>query len=310
MPEVLYHPGWPKTATKSLQFGIERYPNLAAHPWNRGTAGKYCHGVLDQLCYGSAWNPGILESLLEVAQVDPDTSVFLSDERIIGGPVSRHPLGHVGEDETLRRIAPPAGWRATVLLTLRNPRALLHSTYLHEVRMGSPRTYDQFLQAILDERVDGSGPFAIRRIIDDYAQAFGQENVCVAFMEDFVSDPVEFWRAVSSRLQLTGYTEATATVAPSKNRTHLGPSTLELFLNRHVLRSAYAPHRKNLPRALSRKRWNWIDQLLKRSAGPSYFAHTGDREAQLCADLGVDVTEVALAAGVAPERVAAIVDKK
>lgn len=310
MSEVLYHPGWPKTATKSLQFGTERYPNLAAHPWTRGTAGTYCHGALDQLCYGTTWKPAILSSLLEFAQVDPDRAVFLSDERIIGGPVSRHPLGHVGEVETLRRLTPPPGWSAKVLFTLRNPRSLLRSTYLHEVRFGSPRTYDQFLQAVLDERAGSRGSFAVERIIGDYVDAFGQEHICITFMEDYVTDPLEFWRVVSTRLSLSGFTEVSATSALSKNRTHLGPSSIELFLNRNMLRSGYVGEARSLRRPLTRKRWNKVDQVLKVSAGPSYFAHDADREARLATEIGEDIATVALAAGVSPERVAAIITER
>ncbi len=307
MQEVLYHPGWPKTATTSLQHGMVDYPNVAAHPWYRGTAGQLCHGILDQLCFGQVWQPGLLDALLDFALVDPERPVLLSDERIIGGPVSRHVLGHVGEVETMRRLQPPDGWRATVLITLRSPRGLIRSTYLQEVRFGSTRTYGQFLEAIRDERVDQIGPFAISRIVGDYVAAFGRDDVCVAFMEDFLADPAGFWAGVSVRLGLDGLAGASGVRTPSKNRTHLGPPRLERFLNGRILGSPYRSESHPIGRVLTRARWNHVDRRLGLTPDDRYFDDDDGREDLLVAALAEEITEVALAAGVAPGRVAEVV---
>jgi hypothetical protein len=296
---VLVHPGWPKTATTSLQDGLRTYPNVAGAPWVGGS-GRTASAVMSQLCYERRWTSSMLEGLLDMSEVRPDLPVVLSDERIIGGAPSHEVGGHVGVAEALRRALLPDEWRVVVLLTIREPRGLLRSNYQHAVRKGSAQSYEGFLEAVAAQRAQGIGPFSVASIVDACCDLVGDDAVCLIAMEEFLRSPIDFWSDVAARLSLGDVGSFVDPAPASRNRTYLGPLRLERALNRRVLSSGYAGGRLRRLK-LPRSRWNSIEARLRLRPGAVCTDDVAGLEDDLTASIGSEIERAALRAGRTPD---------
>lgn len=213
-----------------MQSHLRSYPNLAGKPFGRDGA-PFARKVVDDIVRSSEWSPSILEQLIESSWNDRALPVLLSNESLIEMPQREWFDDLVGPFEIARRLVQLSGDKR-VLLTLRNPRELLRSTWLHHVREGRLQSYPDFLGRISDDRRNGRGPFSIFALGETYGDLFGVENVAVAFTEDFANDPVRFWQRFAEFFGTGAFTPTVTTEARKLNATNLGPIGFEMSINR------------------------------------------------------------------------------
>jgi hypothetical protein len=283
---VLFHVGWPKTATTSMQSHLRGYPNLAGKPHGRDGAAQAI-GVVDELIRHRDWSPDALSSLLSSSHRDPTNPVILSDEALIAMPQREWFEGLVGPFESARRLAAAPGDKQ-VLFTLRNPRSMLRSTWLHHLREGRTQSYHDCLDRVTKDRRMGTGPFAMLALVEQYVDLFGQNALFLAFSEDYFRDPADFWKRFTTTFEVKDFVADTS--APRLNETVLGPVGFELAVN-HVLRivGTATRHRSALP--LRRRMTRTVSRHL-RSDHASYFAKSNGFEDALVADLEADIATI------------------
>ena len=226
---VLFHVGWPKTATTSLQRQIRDYPNLAGKPFNRD-GGDEAIAVIHQLCTTDDWSPHLLDDMLTRSRHNQELPVFLSDEGLIAMPQRVWFEGLVSPEERAHRLA-RTSWNSSVLMMLREPVSQLRSTWMHWVREGYAMNYEAFLKRVKADRANKTGTFAIASLIECYATLFGSRNVIVSDYEAFVAQPERFWRQLSLVLDSPMASHVDVTELQRLNSMHLGPLRMELKVN-------------------------------------------------------------------------------
>ncbi len=226
---VLFHVGWPKTATTSLQRQLCDYPNLAGKPFNRN-GGDDALAVIHELCTTSAWNVDLLNNLLLQSRRDPQLPVILSDEGLIAMPQRVWFEGLVSPTERAHRLA-STSWSASVLMMMREPVSQLRSTWMHWVREGYAMDYETFLERVREDRANDTGTFAISSLVERYASLFGSRNVIVSDFEAFIAQPERFWRQLSLVLDTSLTSHVNTNDLQRLNAMHLGPLRLELAMN-------------------------------------------------------------------------------
>lgn len=234
MPEetghhVLFHVGWPKTATTSLQRQILAYPNLAGKPFQRD-GGDDAIAVIYNLSTAPEWSPQMLDDLLIRSHHNPQLPVILSDEGLIAMPQRVWFEGLVSPEERARRLA-QTSWPSSVLMMMREPVSQLRSTWMHWVREGYPMNYEQFLERVKEDRAQKTGTFAVASLVECYAELFGSRNVIVSDYEAYVAQSERFWRQLSLVLDVALLPHVNAAELQRLNSMHLGPLRMELKVN-------------------------------------------------------------------------------
>jgi hypothetical protein len=283
---VLFHVGWPKTATTSMQSHLRGYPNLAGKPHGRDGAAQAI-GVVDELIRHRMWSSEGLSSLLSSSLRDPTKPVILSDEALIAMPQRMWFEDLVGPFEVARRLAAVLGEKQ-VIFTLRNPRAMLRSTWLHHLREGQTQSYREFLDRVAEDRRTGTGPFSMLALVEQYVDLFGQESLFLAFSEDYFRDPVDFWQRFAATFEVNDFVADTS--APRLNETVLGPVGFELTVN-HVLRFIGTASRGKSTLPLRRRMTRTVSPRL-RSDHEAFFAKRTGHEDALVADLEADIATI------------------
>jgi hypothetical protein len=282
---VILHVGWPKTATTSMQSYLRGYPNLAGKPFDRNDA-PFARKVVDDIVRSSDWSPEALEQLIDSSWHDRTLPVLLSDESLIAMPQREWFDDLVGPFEVARRLVQLSGEKR-VLLTLRNPRELLRSMWLHHVREGRLQSYPDFLGRISDDRKNGSGSLSISRLGETYAHLFGPENVAVAFTEDFAADTNRFWQRFADFFGTGASIPDATTEARKLNATNLGPVRFEMAINR--LLDVYG---RRVRRGSTRELRRAITRRISRRLNTDHSRHFSKFitiEGQLVSDLAADV---------------------
>lgn len=226
---VLFHVGWPKTATTSLQRQIREYPNLAGKPFNRD-GGDESVAVIHELCTATDWSPHLLDDLLVRSRGDMSLPVILSDEGLIAMPQRVWFEGLISPEERAQRLS-KTSWNASVLMMMREPVSQLRSTWMHWVREGYAMNYEEFLERVREDREQKTGTFAIASLVECYASLFGSRNIIVSDYEAFVAQPERFWRQLSLVLDVALTTHVETEQLERLNSMHLGPLRMELTIN-------------------------------------------------------------------------------
>jgi hypothetical protein len=175
-------------------------------------------------------------------------------------------------------------------MTLRDPREMLRSTWLHHVREGRVQGYADFLRRVTADRTAGRGSFAIRELVETYGDIFGTSSVVVAFSEDFTTDPAGFWQRFARAFDCERFTADVADGAPRLNETTLGPVAFEGTVNR-LLRLYAKVARTENTRHLRR----WVTRHVSariRTDHRRFFARFAAIEDPLVAALVADVSYV------------------
>ena len=160
------------------------------------------------------------------------------------------------------RTSPESLLVVTVLLTLRDPRDLLRSTWLHHVREGRLQSYPDFLGRISQDRRNGRGPFSIAALGETHGNLFGTGA---------------FTPTVSSEVR-------------KLNATNLGPIRFEMSVNR--LLDFYG---RRLRRGSTRELRRAITRRISRRLNTGHSRHFSKfvtAEDQLVSDLGHDVAKI------------------
>ncbi len=285
---VILHVGWPKTATTSVQSQLRGYPNLAGKPFGRDGA-LAARKVVDDLVRSSDWNSAALEELIDSSWHDRTLPVLLSNESLIEMPQREWFDGLRGPFEAARRLA-QLSCDTRIFMTLREPREMLRSTWLHHVREGRLQTYSEFLERLVDDRARGCGPFAFDALARTYGDLFGSDHVVIAFTEDYSSDPVRFWNRFVNVLEIESFTPDAAIEVPRLNETNLGPIGFELGVNR--LLGLYA-------RLLRRDETRGVRRAITRRVSrrlavdhSRFFLRSEETEDRLVTDLDEDVATI------------------
>lgn len=285
---VIFHVGWPKTATTSMQAELVGYPNLAGKPFGHGETARAVP-TIDGIVRLQDWSPRDLDQLIDATRHDATLPVLLSDEVLIAMPQREWFESLVGPFEVANRLARARGDKR-IFFTLRDPRRQLRSTWLHHVREGRVQTYPQFLDHVCNDRSAGRGTFAIAALVDRYVELFGATNLAVGFTEDYTANPVDFWRRFGSAHDIQEMENYVACDGPRLNETVLGPLGFEMTVNR--LLRAYGrlgriddirPTRRNVTRKVSRR---------LPSDHKKFFARHDQTESQLVAALDDDIAHV------------------
>jgi hypothetical protein len=285
---VVLHVGWPKTATTSLQSQFRGYPNLAGKPYGREGAME-ARLVVDALVRSGPWHHDGLRALVEAAYRDATLPVILSNESLIEMPQREWFDNCVGPFDVARRLAQLEG-QHHVFMTLRDPREMLRSTWLHHVREGRVQGYADFLRRVTADRTAGRGSFAIRELVDSYGDIFGSSRVVVAFSEDFTADPARFWQRFASTFGCEGFTVDAADGVPRLNETTLGPVAFEATVNRLLNLYAKVARTEN-----TRHLRRWVTRHVSvriHSDHRRFFARFAAIEDPLVAALAIDVSYV------------------
>jgi hypothetical protein len=226
---VLFHVGWPKTATTSLQRQIREYPNLAGKPFHRN-GGDEAVAVIHELCTADEWVPASLDHLLAQSRSNTQLPVILSDEGLIAMPQRVWFEGLVSPEERAYRLS-RTSWNASILMMLREPVSQLRSTWMHWVREGYAMNYEDFLLRVKQDRSQQTGTFAVQSLVECYASLFGSRNVIVSDYEAFVAQPERFWRQLSLVLDVPMAEHVETQQLERLNSMHLGPLRMELAIN-------------------------------------------------------------------------------
>lgn len=268
-----------------MQSHLRGYPNLAGRPFGRDGA-PFARKVVDDIVRSSDWSPAALEQLIESSWHDRNLPVLLSNESLIEMPQREWFDDLVGPFEIARRLAQLSGDKC-VLLTLRNPRELLRSTWLHHVREGRLQSYPDFLHRVSQDRRNGRGPFSISALGDTYGNLFGVENVAVAFTEDFADDTIRFWQRFGEFFGTGAFTPVITTEVRKLNATNLGPVGFEMSINR--LLDFYG---RRLRRGSTRELRRAITRRISRRLNTDHSRHFSKYfaiEDELVSDLAVDI---------------------
>jgi hypothetical protein len=269
-----------------MQSHLRNYPNLAGKPHGRDGAAEAI-GAVKGVIRDRAWLPDALTSLLSSSLRDPGKPVILSDEALIAMPQRMWFEDLVGPFEVARRLA-AAPSDKQVLFTLRSPRAMLRSTWLHHLREGRTQSYTDFLDRVREDRTNGMGPFAMLALVEQYVDLFGQESLFLAFSEDYFRDPVDFWQRFAATFEVNDFVADTS--APRLNETVLGPVGFELTVN-HVLRFIGTASRGKSTLPLRRRMTRTVSPRL-RSDHEAFFAKRTGHEDALVADLEADIATI------------------
>lgn len=285
---VIFHVGWPKTATTSMQAELVGYPNLAGKPFGHGETTRAVP-TIDRIVRSRDWSPRDLDSLIDAARRDVALPVLLSDEVLIAMPQREWFENLVGPFEVADRLARAHGDKH-IFFTLRDPRRQLRSTWLHHVREGRVQTYPQFLDRVRCDRLESRGTFAIAALVERYAQLFSVANLAVGFTEDYTTSPVDFWRRFGAVFAIEGMEGFVNCDGPRLNETLLGPMNYELLVNRMLHRYAAVrriddirPLRRWMTRKVSRRLTAKHEQFFKRHA---------EAERRLVEELNDDIARV------------------
>ncbi len=285
---VILHVGWPKTATTLMQSHLRGYPNLAGKPFGRDGA-PFARKVVDDIVRSPDWSPAALEQLIDSSWRDRALPVVLSNESLIEMPQREWVDGLVGPFEVARRLVQLSGDKR-ILLTLRNPRELLRSTWLHHVREGRLQSYSEFLGRISNDRQNGRGSFSVLALGNTYGELFGVSNVAVAFTEDVVRDPGRFWQRFAEFFGTGPFTPTVTTEVKKLNSTNLGPIGFEMSVNRMLDfygRTLRRDSTRDLRRLITRR----ISRRLN-SDHSRYFSKYSTIENQIASDLTADVAAI------------------
>lgn len=267
-----------------MQSHLRNYPNLAGKPFGRDGATE-ARKVVDDIVRSGEWNPEPLARLLEASRNDPARPVILSNESLIEMPQREWFDGLVGPFEVAHRLATINGQRS-VLFTLRDPRTMLRSTWLHHVREGRLQTYGDYLSRIASDRALRRGPFSVAALVDTYAELFGPERMVVGFTEDFTSDPGHFWNRFAAVFGVTDFAPAGSEAVPRLNETVLGPIGYEMAVNRVLRLYGIVTRRRN-----TRNIRRWMTRRVSRRVKTDhdrFFARFADAENDIVAGLEGD----------------------
>lgn len=292
---VLVHIGLPKTGTTSLQEVLRSWPALAGKPFDR-PGGAAARAIQEAARAGSLTGEEVdrhLAAARELASsAADDLPVVWSAEALAGTP-----------REWALPLAPPAEmaaqlaattWDVRVLVTLRQPRAWLRSTFRYAIRGGYAQPYDRYLDRIAEDLDAHRGMAAWDATVGAWDAAVGAEAVAVAWFEDLVRDPAPVWDDIAARLALPGLRRLGAAPLPRLNEAHVGPPALELALNRHVLRSDV--HRGRGPRLATRATYHRRigSRLVRRSSDRWFTDRTTAREPDVVDRLATMAEELAV----------------
>jgi len=285
---VIFHVGWPKTATTSMQAELVGYPNLAGKPFGHGETARAVP-TIDAIVRSPNWHPDDLNVLIKSVRHDPNLPVILSDEVLIAMPQREWFENLVGPFEAANRLAAAEGDKY-VFFTLRDPRRQLRSTWLHHVREGRTQTYPQFLDRITRDRSEPRGTFAIEALVELYAELVGVTNLAAGFTEDYTKNPVDFWRRFGNAFAIDRMETYVDTTGPRLNETVLGPVAYELVVNRAI--RTYGQMRKVDDIRPMRR---WMTRKVSRRIPANhegFFARHATQEDELVAALQDDITRV------------------
>lgn len=285
---VIFHVGWPKTATTSMQAELVGYPNLAGKPFGHGETARAIP-TIDGIVRLRDWSPRDLDQLIDATRHDAALPVLLSDEVLIAMPQREWFESLVGPFEVANRLARAQGDKR-IFFTLRDPRRQLRSTWLHHVREGRVQTYPQFLDRVRRDRLEPRGTFAVAALVERYVDLFGVANLTVGFTEDYTKSPVDFWRRFGSAHDIQEMESYVACDGPRLNETFLGPITYEMTVNRLLYRYGalrgiddIRPLRRWVTRNVSRRMTANHQRFFKRHA---------EAENHIVEELSNDVTRI------------------
>lgn len=271
-----------------MQSHLRGYPNLAGKPFGREGA-PFARKVVDDIVRSSEWSPAALEQLIDSSWHDRTLPVLLSNESLIEMPQREWFDDLVGPFEIARRLVQLSGDKR-VLLTLRDPRELARSTWLHHVREGRLQSYPDFLGRISEDRRHGRGPFSIAALGETYGNLFGAQNVAVAFTEDFANDAARFWQRFAEFFGTGAFTPTVSSEVRKLNATNLGPIRFEMSVNR--LLDSYG---RRLRRGSTRELRRAITRRISRRLNTDHSRHFSKfiaAEDQLVSELGHDVAKI------------------
>lgn len=272
---AILHIGWPKTATTSLQHQLRQaWPNLAGRPWDR-EGGKEARLLLRGIMLGTV-DGSCLDRLFASSWHEPSLPVIVSDENLVGTRRWQHGFERLDPAEVPGLVS-ATSWPVHVVMTLRDPAALLRSNYRYAVRGGYSRSYADYIGEERRELTAGRSPFAIRRVVEAWDRSFGKAAITVGWMERLVRDPVRFWADLAIAVGVPELARVGAVPLGHRNPTGLGALRWELALNRVL-----APQ-------TDRRRARFT-----RRARRFYNAHVANRLPGGPPDLGADVRERAL----------------
>lgn len=197
--EFVFHIGMPKTGTTLLQqrvFG--QLDNVAF--LGRPYSSPALRSSMNSLKRDSSlfFAP---QSLLDEVRSSDQSRFLISDESLADNHASQD---HYAKIRGLKRIDE----NAQILVTLRNPRTMLVSDYLHYIRQSveSPSipfmTLEQFFTKIRNQRSSGSAYSRLRYadIVRDYETHFGKNRVTVLLFEEMLQAPRRFEEKLGSVL--------------------------------------------------------------------------------------------------------------
>lgn len=282
---VIFHVGWPKTATTSMQAELGRYPNLAGKPFGHiDTA--IAVPVIDAIVRSHDWTPGDLDELIHSARHDAQLPVLLSDEVLIAMPQREWFENLVGPFEVAERIVRATGDKR-VFFTLRDPRRQLRSTWLHHVREGRVQTYPEFIERVAKDRAERRGTFAIAALVKRYAELLGADRLAVGFTETYTSDPYDFWRRFGVEFGIPRMEDFVEVGGSRQNETVLGPMFYEMAVNR-ALRLYGSVRRRDDVRPIRRKITRKVSRRIPADHA-AYFSRHAKVEDRLVNDLTHDI---------------------
>lgn len=282
---VIFHVGWPKTATTSMQAELGRYPNLAGKPFGH-TDTALAVAVIDAVVRSHNWSPDDLDELVRSARHDVQLPVLLSDEVLIAMPQREWFENLVGPFEVAERIVRATGDKR-VFFTLRDPRRQLRSTWLHHVREGRVQTYPEFIERIANDRAEPRGTFAIAALVKRYADLLGADRLAVGFTETYTSDPHDFWRRFGVEFGIPRMEDFVDVGGSRQNETVLGPVPYEMAVNR-ALRFYGSVRRRDDIRPLRRKITRKVSRRIPADHA-TYFSRHAKTEDRLVNDLTRDI---------------------
>jgi hypothetical protein len=249
---VLLHVGWPRTGTTTLQALLGTLPNNVARPFPDPDTSR-ARAEMTSIRNDADWDPRSFVEWLDERRAATDAdALVLSDEALVGSYTSDR-LGHAGPlvvADRLQRVLPSA----TVWFTLRDPRSMVRSTYLHAVSRGYPERYATYLREARAEfgRI-GPWRFDIARVIDGYAERFGPDRVVLSSLAGLLRSPVAYWQTLADRAAAPEVAALGDLTVPHVNATRSRRPSVDAWLNRRVLSPVW---QQDADRRLARMRWD------------------------------------------------------